>query len=37
MNAYRNKGLLIDTNLLLLFFVGLHNRKGIQRFKRTAQ
>jgi len=37
INAYKDKGLLIDTNLLLLFFVGLHNRKSIQRFKRTRQ
>lgn len=37
INAYKDKGLLIDTNLLLLFFVGLHNRKSIQRFKRTIQ
>jgi len=37
INAYKAKGLLIDTNLLLLFLVGLHNRKSIQRFKRTSQ
>lgn len=33
--AYRDKGLLIDTNILLLFFVGLQSRKSIQGFKRT--
>lgn len=33
--AYKDKGLLIDTNILLLFFVGLHSRKSIQGFKRT--
>ena len=37
MNAYKDKGVLIDTNVLLLLFVGLHNRNGIPRFKRTAQ
>ncbi|MGO8790527.1 MAG: PIN domain-containing protein [Terriglobia bacterium] len=37
INTYRTKGLLIDTNLLLLLFVGFHGRKGIQRFKRTIQ
>lgn len=35
--SYRDKGLLIDSNLLLLFFVGLHDRNRIQRFKRTAK
>jgi rRNA-processing protein FCF1 len=33
----RNRGILIDSNLLLLFFVGLHDRTWIARFKRTAQ
>jgi hypothetical protein len=36
-SLYRNKGLLIDSNLLLLFFVGLHDRTWIEKFKRTAQ
>lgn len=35
--SYRNKGLLIDSNLLLLFFVGLHDRTWIRRFRRTAK
>lgn len=35
INAYRNKGLLVDTNLLLLFFVGLRSQRIIQQFKRT--
>jgi rRNA-processing protein FCF1 len=35
--AYRNKGLLIDSNVLLLFFVGLHDRTRIEKFKRTSQ
>ena len=37
VNAYRGKGILIDANLLLLLFVGLHSRKRIGQFKRTAQ
>jgi len=37
ITAYKEKGLLIDTNLLLLFFVGLHDQQSIQRFKRTLQ
>lgn len=37
INSYKDKGLLIDTNLLLLLFVGLHNLTTIQRFKRTMQ
>jgi len=35
--AYRWEGLLIDSNLLLLLFVGLCDRDRIQKFKRTAQ
>lgn len=37
LRVYRDKGLLllIDTNLLLLFFVGLQSRQDIARFKRT--
>lgn len=37
LNAYSGRGLLIDTNLLLLFFVGLHDRRSIPQFKRTQQ
>jgi rRNA-processing protein FCF1 len=32
---YRQSGLLIDTNILLLYVVGLVNRDRIARFKRT--
>jgi hypothetical protein len=32
---YRHKGLLIDTNLLLLYFVGKNDPERIPRFKRT--
>jgi hypothetical protein len=35
--SYRDKSLLIDSNLLLLFFVGLHDRNRIEKFKRTAK
>ncbi|SRR5579883_726980 len=34
---YRNQGILIDTNILLLYFVGNVNRERISRFKRTEQ
>lgn len=32
---YRGKGVLIDTNLLLLYLVGSYDRRRISRFKRT--
>jgi len=35
--AYYRKSLLIDSNLLLLLFVGLCDRARIAKFKRTAQ
>jgi rRNA-processing protein FCF1 len=34
---YQHKGMVVDTNILLLFFVGWTNRDRIERFKRTAQ
>jgi len=34
---YRAKGLLIDTNILLLLLVGLHDRSMIEEYKRTKQ
>jgi hypothetical protein len=34
---YRSKGVLIDTNLLLLYVVGAFDRKEIGRFKRTSK
>ncbi len=37
LNRYRNKGILIDTNILLLLIVGSSNRKRISQFKRTEQ
>lgn len=35
MQKYRGKGILIDTNLLLLLFVGRLSKKFIKKFKRT--
>lgn len=35
--SYRQKGILIDTNILLLYFVGTVNRERISRFNRTEQ
>lgn len=34
---YCQKGILVDTNILLLLFVGRVNRKRISQFKRTKQ
>ena len=34
-SRYRQKGVLVDTNILLLYFVGSTNRERISRFKRT--
>ena len=36
-SAFHRKNLLIDSNLLLLLFVGLNDRTRIAKFKRTAQ
>jgi rRNA-processing protein FCF1 len=35
VSAYRNKGLLVDSNLLLLYFVGSYDPARISNFKRT--
>ena len=35
LTRYKNKGLLIDTNLLLLYFVGMYDPRRIPKFKRT--
>jgi rRNA-processing protein FCF1 len=37
VNRYTNKGILVDTNILLLLFVGTTNRARIERFKPTRQ
>lgn len=34
---YKTKGILIDTNIFLLYLVGLVNRERIAKFKRTRQ
>ncbi|NDJ17620.1 PIN domain-containing protein [Myxacorys almedinensis] len=34
---YRQKGILVDTNILLLYFVGNVNRERISRFNRTEK
>ena len=36
MAAYRSRGILIDTNLLLLLAVGRYDRRRIEVFKRTS-
>ena len=36
-SLYPREGLLIDSNLLLLLFVGLHDRTRIEKYKRTAK
>ena len=35
IEKYSKKGLLIDTNLLLLYVIGYYDKKRIERFKRT--
>jgi rRNA-processing protein FCF1 len=35
IERYRTKGVVVDTNLLLLYFVGQYDRDQITRFKRT--
>lgn len=37
LTRYRNAGVLVDTNLLLLFFVGAFRKSEIGKFKRTVQ
>ncbi|MEH2244567.1 hypothetical protein [Nostoc sp.] len=37
MRRYCQKGVLIDTNILLLFLVGSVNQKRITKFNRTQQ
>jgi hypothetical protein len=35
MARYRTKGLLVDTNLLLVYFVGRYDPERVSRFKKT--
>lgn len=37
IDKYRPKGILVDTNLLLLYFVGKFDSRRITTFKRTSQ
>jgi hypothetical protein len=37
IQRYGAKGLLVDTNILLLYLVGSFDRKLVSRFKRTSQ
>lgn len=37
ITRYRSAGVLVDTNILLLYFVGGYDTQRISRFKRTAQ
>ena len=36
LSRYQNKGVLVDTNLLLVYFVGIYDPDRIKRFNRTA-
>ena len=36
MSRYRSRGLLVDSNLLLLYIVGKHSIRMINRYKRTS-
>lgn len=35
LGRYRNAGILVDSNLLLLYYVGAHDRQHVARFRRT--
>lgn len=37
VEQYRSRGVLVDSNVLLLYFVGAFERQLVPRFKRTAQ
>lgn len=36
IGRYRSAGVLVDTNLLLLLFIGAHDRQFVERFPRTG-
>lgn len=36
LQKYKRRGILVDTNILLVYFVGLHDPKTIPTFKRTC-
>lgn len=37
IKSYKQRGILIDTNILLLWFVGSVNRQRISKFNRTEK
>lgn len=37
VGSYRTRGVLVDSNLLLLLFIGIYDQSRISRFKRTQQ
>ena len=37
LKKYQSKGILVDTNILLLWLVGRVNQKRISRFNRTKK
>ncbi|GGA20556.1 hypothetical protein [Okeania sp. KiyG1] len=37
LGKYKNRGVIVDTNILLLLFVGSVNKDRISKFKRTEQ
>lgn len=37
INQYRSKGILVDSNILLLYFVGMVRQERISQFPRTEQ
>ena len=37
IERHRSGGVLVDANILLLYFVGSYNREHVPRFKRTVQ
>lgn len=36
LSSYKHKGVLVDTNLLLVYFIGMYDPDRILKFKRTA-
>ena len=37
ISKHHSKGILIDTNILLLFFIGIYDKEFIDKFKRTSK
>lgn len=36
LQKYKRRGVLVDTNILLVYFIGIHDPKTIPKFKRTC-